>query len=390
MRLSKLTTVLVLLGLSVPAHAETVTTTHGGDSFVAGDAVVQTLNAPGDAFVAARNTIAHGVVGGDLHVTGFDVSVSTDTRADLYAFGAMVAIKAKTAEDLTVAGFAVRTEATSDTLGNARLLGNTVTIEGPVQGALSVFGREVILNAPIAGDARITAHTITFGPDAVIEGVLTYSTEQEISVPERVAPAARVRFERLEAGATWEEMAENWDVRDWPVLPTAASLVGGFVVSVLFFVALGALMLGLAPNRVEALRAEISDAPGRSVLLGVVGLSILFGLVPITGMTVIGLPFVPIVLLAIVVAWILGYALGVYAIAMRLWAAFGGADDPSKLSRLVILAAAIAVVAVLNFIPFVGWVANYTLVLLGIGAITSVLIPKLIGSPDDDAMPLET
>jgi hypothetical protein len=59
---------------------------------------------------------------------------------------------------------------------------------------------------------------------------------------------------------------------------------------------------------------------------------------------------------------------------------------------LLVIAVAVCVVTLLNFIPFVGWVANYTLVLQGIGAMTSALFNWLIGNPgyahDIDMQPI--
>jgi hypothetical protein len=141
------------------------------------------------------------------------------------------------------------------------------------------------------------------------------------------------------------------------------------------------------------MRRSIADAPGQILLLGVIGLSMLFGMVPITAMTIVGIPFVPVVVLAIVVAWTLGYALGAYSVAMRIWAALGGSEAPSNIARLLVLAGAIIFVALLNFIPFVGWVANFTLVLLGIGAMTRAIFQSMLGNPDValdvDLKPLE-
>ena len=108
----------------------------------------------------------------------------------------------------------------------------------------------------------------------------------------------------------------------------------------------------------------------------------LFGLVLVTALTIIGLPFVPIAILVIIATWFLGYALGAYSVAMRLWVGLGGADDPSNMTRLALLGGAIIFVALLNFIPFVGWVVNYTLVLLGVGAMTRAVLQSLIGTPD--------
>jgi hypothetical protein len=382
---------IVTLGFSTATLADTVSTRNGEDTFFAGSQINQAVDTVGDTFMAARSVKVNGATQGDLHVSGLDVSVSADVIEDLYALGGTVIIRGAIAEDLAAAGFSLRTESSSITQGNARLMGNSVTIEGPVMGALSVMGRDVILNAAIKGDARILAQTLSFGPDAVVSGTLTYSLEEKMGVPDRVAATDRVIFERVSGGRVWEEWQEV--SKDMPALPTFMSVMFGFAISLLFFLVLGALMLGFMPKRLSKMRRSIAQAPGQTLLLGVIGLSMLFGMVPIVGLTIVGLPFVPIVLLAIVVIWTLGYALGAYSVAMRLWLGLGGAVEPSSVARLLVLAAAIIFVALLNFIPFVGWVANYTLVLLGIGAMTRAVFQSMLGNPgvalDVDMKPIE-
>lgn len=355
-------------------------TRNGDDTFYSGAQVSQSIDTVGDTFVAARSAKLNGAAQGDLHVSGFDVSVSADASGDLYAMGATVVIRGNIGEDLSAMGFSVRTESTSYTKGNARLMANSVTVEGAVGGALSVTARDVILNAPIRGDVRILAQSLSFGPDAVVTGTLTYSTPDMIDVPTGVASADRVNFEKASNGRAWEEWQDVGSTL--PKFPTFASMFFGFLVSLLFFVALAALMLAFMPKRLAAMRRNTAKAPGQTLLLGVIGLSMLIGLVPITAMTIVGIPFTPVTLLAIVVAWTLGYALGAYSIAMWIWTGLGGDDDPSNLTRLMVYAGAIIFIVLLNFIPFIGWVANYTLVLLGIGAMTRAVFLSLINTPD--------
>jgi hypothetical protein len=382
---------ITAFGLSTVALADTVSTRNGKDTFFAGSQISQAVDTVGDTFMAGRSVKLHGATQGDLHVSGLDVSVSANVVEDLYALGGTVIIRGTVAENLSAAAFSLRTESSSVTQGNARLMGNSVTIEGPVAGALSVMGRDVILNAPIAGDVRILAQTLSFGPDAVVSGSLTYSLGEKMVVPGRVAAADRVVFEKVSGGRVWAEWQEVG--KDMPALPTFMSMMFGFSISLLFFLALGALMLGFMPKRLSKMRRSIAEAPGQTLILGVIGLSILFGMIPIVALTLIGLPFVPIVLLAIVVVWTLGYALGAYSVAMRLWSGLGGAAEPSNVARLLVLAAAIILVALLNFIPFVGWVANYTLVLLGIGAMTRAVFQSMLGNPgvalDVDMKPIK-
>ncbi|MDU8912454.1 hypothetical protein [Aestuariicoccus sp. MJ-SS9] len=352
------------------ASAQTMTTQNGTDRFIAGDAVLETYDAPGDVFVAGRSAVARGTASGDLHIAGMDVSVGAATGQDVYAMGMTVVLQGAIGEDLSATGMTLRTEPGAEIGGNARLLGGSVTIEGPIAGALTVTGQDVFLNAPVAGDARILAETLRFGPEARVGGMLRYSSERRIDVPESVAPADRVLFEDLPEFSEWDDWDEMRRLHEMPSLPGFASLVFGFVISLLFFVALGAIVLGFMPDRLEQMRGRTAQEPGQTLVIGLIGLSVLFGMVPVSGLTVVGLPFVPVVLLGIVVAWTLGYGLGAYTVAMRLWSGFGGDPAPGNIQRLAIFAAAIIAIALLNFIPFVGWVANYTLVLLGIGAMT--------------------
>jgi len=380
-----------LIASAVVATAETKQAESGGDTFISGPVVNQTLEASGDTFVAARTVVASGQSKGDMHAAGFDVTVNADAGQDLYAAGFSVVVQSKITQDLTASGFSVRTGKGSTTGGNARLFGRTVTIEGPVEGSVLVAAQDVVFNAAIEGDLRVLARSITFGPDAIVAGTFTYAAREKISVPERVATADRVAFEKVSVS----DARDHWDDmrKEMPVLPTFASLVFSFVVSLLFFVALGAVVLGFMPKRLSKMRRSIGRAPGQSILLGIIGLSMLLGMVPITALTIVGLPFVPVVVLTIIVAWTLGYALGAYSVAMRIWTGFGGEEDPGRPTRLLVFAGAIIAVALLNFIPFVGWVANYTLVLLGLGAITHAVFQHIIGNPgaafDIDMKPIE-
>lgn len=370
--------VAALLAGAPLALAETVQTENGGDTFLSGSVLQEVLDSSGETFISGQTVVARGASAGDMHVAGFDVTVSADAAEDLYAAGGTVVVQGSVAEDLTVAGFSVRTDAGAVTGRNVRLIGNNVTVEGPVSGALTVTAREIVLNAPVSGDVRLLAQTISFGPEARVDGTFSYSSPERIAVPERVVSEDRVVFERLTARDAWDE----WDAvrREMPILPTFASMFFGFVVSLLFFLALGAVVLGFMPKRLSRMRKTIADQPGETFLLGILGLSILFGMVPIIGFTIVGLPFVPIAILCIIVAWTLGYALGAYSVAMRVWVGFRPDQELGKVGRLLVLAAAITSVALLNFIPFVGWVVNYALVLLGIGAMTRVVFNSVLGN----------
>ncbi|MFT6944268.1 MAG: hypothetical protein ACJAUW_000840 [Yoonia sp.] len=263
-----------------------------------------------------------------------------------------------------------------------RFFGRSLTIEGPISGALTAFGGTIHLNAPVSGDAWIVAETVTYGPEARIDGTLILSTDEGHSVPERVIPAARITLEALDRDKMYREFDHSWDAVDMPMMPVWLSMFSAFLISAIFLLVLAAIFLTFAETRVEKMRRRVTRQPLQTFVLGVIGLSALFGMVPITALTIVGIPFVPFALLAILVAWTLGYLLAAYAVARRVLLAFDGPQDPSLLMKLFTVALAVIVVAFLNFIPFVGWVVNYTLVLLGVGAMTAGLLSIWITDPD--------
>lgn len=373
---------LVLLVLASPLKAETLNEVVGGDTLMFGSNPMTPVAAPRDVVAAGPTVTISGTVAQDTHAMGFDVEIDAATGEDVSAMGFSVNLRGPVGGDLTASGFTIRLSRDAEVAGNARLAGGTVTIDGPVRGSLVALGAEVILNAEVTGDALISAETIIFGPEARIGGTLTYSAPTKIDIPESVIAADRTTFTTLDHRGMMRDAGEMW--RDWeyPVLPTFMSLLGGFIVTLGFFFVLGAILLSLMPRKVGRLEHIIAERPGMALLSGGIGLSILFGLVPISVLTIVGIPFVPIVLLATVAVWTLGYILGAYALAMRALRGTGAPENPTIWIRLLALLVGVTLIALLNFIPFLGWMANFALVLIGVGAMTIALFNQMIGTTD--------
>jgi len=95
-------------------------------------------------------------------------------------------------------------------------------------------------------------------------------------------------------------------------------------------------------------------------------------------------------LLAILVLWTLAYLLAAYALALRLVLALGSPADPGIRGRIGALVAGVLVVALLNFIPFLGWMVNFALVLWGLGAMVLMLAGRLNVPTYPDPAPVLT
>jgi len=364
-----------------PLQAETALQTNGSDTFIAASSGMPDLQAPGDVFASGGAVVTRGRVAGDAHVAGFDLDLEAAVAGDLYAAGASATLRAPVGGDLSMLGFSLRTADTAITTGNARMLGSTITIDGPVGGALAATGGEITLNAAIAGDALLQGGSITFGPKARIAGTLTYSAPEPVTIPVEVIPAARVVYRKSEPLMDqFEDMrdwGDGWPGRDMPALPDTLTLVSASLVTLGFLILLGGALLALAPQRVETLRLTATRRPALTVLIGALGIATLFGLMPVAVMTVIGLPFVPIVVLAILVIWTLGYVFGAYVVALRLYVAFGGNQTPGLGLRIALLGCGVLAFSLLNFVPVLGWLVNFVLVLFGIGALSTGVLRAL-------------
>lgn len=369
----------ILVGLAGAGQAQVSDRVIGGDLFTSGETGA-TLQVPRDVLAAGTTVSLSGAVAQDTHAAGFAVDVDASTGGDLFAAGFSVSLRGPVAGDVTAAGFSVRMARQADVAGNVRLAGARVTVDGPVRGALAAAAGKLTLNADVSGDAALVGDTITFGPDARIAGSLTYSAPQQIDIPERVIPADRVTYTPYQPSQVMNDAREMWADWEYPVRPTVLTFMSGFLVTLAFFALIGALCLTLMPNQVRHLRRSIDARPGMALLSGVLGLSMLFGLVLVSALTVIGIPLIPIVLLVTLTAWILGYVLGAYVLAMRAMRGLGAAENPAIWTRLLALVVGVTLAALLNFIPVLGWMANFALVLLGIGGMTTAIFDRIVGN----------
>jgi hypothetical protein len=217
---------------------------------------------------------------------------------------------------------------------------------------------------------------VTFGPNARVGGRLRHLTPEGTVVPGSVVDADRVTAigPRAVAGAAGEAVgqAAMQDAGE----EGAGWLIGTGLLLIVLFIS-GAILLGLFPDLIERQRLPMLARPGRTLLLGLLGLSVLIGLVPVGAMTLVGVAIVPAVILAIVLAWWFGYLLGAYTLARRVLGGLVRTGDGS-VARLAALAVGLVVFAILNWIPVLGWLVNIGVVLFGLGGLTRAALRAVL------------
>jgi hypothetical protein len=95
-------------------------------------------------------------------------------------------------------------------------------------------------------------------------------------------------------------------------------LVGSVLAKLVVFMALGLLLLALWPRRLERLSDELFRIPGRSILLGALSLMAVPVLTILLVCTIIGIPLVPVEILALALMSAMGFSALALAVGRRL------------------------------------------------------------------------
>jgi len=351
----------IVLGAGT-ALGQTDEVTIGGDQYSGGQQVSISSPVARDAFAAGFNVQITAPVQGDAHAAGYSLNLSGDVTGDVYAIGNTVNISGAVGEDVSATGSSV-TLSGAGVAGNVRAAGASVVIDAPVAGSVTIGAAGAALSAPVSGDLYFGGETLSFGDGARVDGMINIQSPNDIIVPESVAPADRVTIEKVEpadVGIDTSDIARHSVQSFWPVwLP--------IILAPLVFMIVGVIWLALFPNRsLVAYRTAIAK-PFKSLLFGLIALAAFMGLVPAVAMTLIGIPLVPVAILLLVFAGMLGYIAGAWFLSMRVLTAFGMSYETLGM-RAIAMVAGLIVAGLISLIPIIGWLTQLVLIFYGLGA----------------------
>jgi hypothetical protein len=376
---------LIAISFSAAAVAQDRTTDYfsfGGDEFAAGQYATLSRAPANDAFVAGYDVKLTAPVGGDAHATGFNVSIDAAVTGNVYAGGFSVIIGAPVGEDVTAAGNSVIVLATAPVTGNVRLAGQTLTLSGPVSGSVIVAGQSATLASVVSGDMQFTGATLNFGSGARVDGTLTIRAPQRIDVPASVAPADRVVYEQLEYadrvnGPAQVALETMQQMSPWVVvLPL---LIWNLVLLVI-----GLICFALFAKRSAAVYGHSVVKPWYTGWVGLVGLAVLFGGFAALGMTLIGIPLIPVWVLVLIVMATLAQVAGAYILGGRILAAFPMTQAKIVMQMLGLLIG-LVILWVLGFVPFLGYLVWLLTALVGLGGILRTFVEPGGSEPMEEA-----
>ncbi|MDE3089219.1 MAG: hypothetical protein KGJ80_07525 [Chloroflexota bacterium] len=305
--------------------------------------------------VMATPAFAQGPRGGDRFCTGGSETIESN----------------ETVDSVILFGCGVRIQSGARVLKDVVSFGGSVVIEKDVRvnGDVVIFGGNLDLAGEAGRDAVLFGGNVTLQPTAVVDrDIITAGG----SINRKEGAVVRGRISRGEGNGSHSFRFE-------PVSPAAlgGGLLGGLtglafgIVRSIFYAlalaALGALTVVFMPAQTK----QVSDT-AQTYAMPSIGVGCLTSFVAVTLgivliITLCGIPFGILALLALVVAWLFGWiALGRLA-GEKILEALKARE--SLRTPIIGVVVGILLLAIVSMVPIIGWLVGLFIGLLGLGAV---------------------
>jgi len=339
-----------LIGATVQDSGENVDRrgTIPDDYYAAGGTVTIDADVRGDVAAAGGTVTIGNHVRQDVMVAGGTVTVRGRVDDDVRAAGGEVTVDARIGDDALVSGGNITLTPNTSVGGNAFIAGGKVSVNGTINGDLKAAGGSVVINSVVHGNVNVEADQVVITSAARIDGNLNYRSPEK----GQISPGSVIH------GKTSYSQSERYHRN-----PATRFL------SVITFSVAGIALLLVFPNFTRATSTRMASHFWKNLGLGFAVLvatpaAVFLLLVSFAGVW-IGLPILLIYLVALVLSYILA---GFYI-------AWTGSNllhfDVRSRGRLIVaMVVSFLLFAALRFIPVLGSLVVFILVLTALGAMT--------------------
>ena len=271
------------------------------DLYVGANRLVINGTVKGDVFAGATLIEVNGKIEGDLVAGAQTIVINGEVTDDVRVGATVLTIgeKGKIGDDLLAGGYSIEAKAGSTIGGDVRVGTGQTTLNGSIGGNVNVGAGGLAINGAIAGnvDAEVSAPGqappfnpfvfmpnapavapvapgLAIGPDAAIDGALTYSTSMSATIPADV----------VKGPVTFRQVAQP--TQDNPLTPVSLQKRG--ISAAQYWVVLlllGLLFLAIARRLLRGSADALGSTPGQSFVWGLAALI----LVPIVLLLLIGI-----------------------------------------------------------------------------------------------------
>lgn len=335
-------------------HIAATDTTHQDLMAAAGN--VQ-LEGPmlGDIFAAGENVIISGDIGDDLIATAKNVSLTGDIGGMVFTGGETVLIEGDIGDDVFIGAGTVRITEKAHIRGNVFVGTGKLLFEGGIiEGNLKGGSGEAFLNGQVNGDIEYGTKNIEFGQNFDVAGAI------ELKLPHWMQGKD---IENLPSKAVIK-----FSERDY--LGSAFSFIYGLVAAILFGICYVRFFENFATDQLAFAKDKMLPSLGFGFLTLVatpVAMVILFAML-------ISIPIALVVLAAYLLVLYLGGIISGLFLGAEILSRTNKDDRPPAL--IGALALGVFVLALLKYIPFIGFIFSLLAAVFGMGSLVYFIIEK--------------
>ena len=323
------------------------------DLYATGGVLSVAREVSGDLIAVGGKVNVQGKISQDLFAGGGDITIDGEVDDDARLLGGSVRIDATIKDDLIAAGGDVSLADSSFVGGDVDLAGGSLILGGAVNGDMKLAAGSIHFNSDVKGNVTlVNFEKITFGPNARIQGSLSYRAPQAIEVPPNVARGG-VIFEAIET----DRVTEN--------LP--AVLAGFSLLSFLATLFFGLVLLWLFRHYLLHAAEIAYENTLKTVGVGFLVLILTPIMALILLVTTIGLPLS----LCLLTLWLVFLYTAKVMAAMLIGFKLVRVSPKSRLIRLFgSFTLGALIYSLIGMVPVIGWVINLIFVMTALGGMT--------------------
>ena len=316
------------------------------DYYAAGGTVTIDARVNGDVIAAGGTVVVGNRVQQDVMVAGGTVTVQGRVQDDVRAAGGNVTIDAQIGDDALVSGGNVTLTSNSRVGGNAMFAGGVVNINGTVDGDLRAAGGNVTINGTVHGNVVLEADQVTIASGSRIDGNLDY----------RSPGKGRISKDAVIRGKSIYTEIDRYEPHR-----------GARFVSVVTFSIAGIVLMLLFPNFTRVTSARVGQQFWKNLGLGFALLVATPAAILLLMVSVIGIWVALPLLATYLVALLLAYLIAAFYVAEK-GARLLRFDTGSRGRIFAALVVALLLLTALRFIPVLGGLVTFLLMLTALGA----------------------
>ena len=321
------------------------------DYFAAGDTVTVLGNVNGDIYVAGGNVIIDTTVNGDVIVAGGNVTVR-GTAQNVRAAGGQVTISGTVEKNLTAMGGNITLSDQAQLKGSMVSAGGTIILNAPVGKGATLAGGNITVGETVDGNMNAATGNLVLLPQAKINGNLQYTSEKKADIAQDASVSGKIT----------QHIPVQEEQKGETAMGIGIGLMVLKIIDLLAILILGLLLVLLVPNYLKSVSKNITIKTWVSLGIGFVALIIGPFIFVLLLMTIIGIPLAFIFLCLYFIAVYFAKILAIYFIGDKISDTFD-----NKLQMGVIFILGFIIYAILSIIPVIGVIADFLLLLLGLG-----------------------